>query len=110
MIGERLTKLRKQKGLTQDDLGEMLSLANTSISSYETGGSIPTEETLITMAKIFDVSIDYLVGLIDEPYSFQRENELVLRIPGEIPEEVKQTARDFIEFLAHKYKQKQRKS
>ena len=81
MIGERLMKLRKEKKLTQEALGEMLSLTKFSISMYENNKNMPTEEKLIQIAKIFNVSIDYLVGLVDEPYSYLRNEEHILRIP-----------------------------
>lgn len=63
---KRLAELRKEKGVSQIDLGEQLGLSHASISRYETGGLEPNITTLKKMATYFNVSIDYLVGFSDE--------------------------------------------
>jgi len=103
MIGERLTKLRKEKGLTQDALGEQLSLTKFSISMYENNKNTPTEETLIELAKLFNVSIDYLAGLIDEPCSYQKNNDYVLRVSYSVPDLIRETISNYVDFINQKY-------
>ncbi len=62
MNGERLRKLRKSKGLTQEQLGNILGVKKASISSYEKEERTPTIEHLISMIQFFNVSSDYLLG------------------------------------------------
>ncbi len=57
-----LKELRKEKGLTQSKLAEKLGLSRSTIAMYETEGSEPDLATLLSIAKFFNVSIDYLVG------------------------------------------------
>ena len=63
----RVKELRKQKRLSQTELGEVLGLTHKSISTIESGVRGNTIEKLILLAKFFDVSTDYLLGLKDEP-------------------------------------------
>jgi len=60
-IHTRIKELRKEKGWTQSDLAKNLELENKMISYYENGKSIPNADTLIRIAEVFDVSIDYLL-------------------------------------------------
>ena len=65
---QRLRKLREKKHLNQQGLAMKLHLSQSTVSAYEIGERTPDMETLIEMAKFFDVSIDYLVGLTDVKY------------------------------------------
>ncbi len=67
LFAYRVKKLRKQRGLSQKALGEASNLPATSICTLENGTSSTTIEKLILLAKFFDVSTDYLLGLKDEP-------------------------------------------
>ena len=60
MIGERLLELRKDAGLTQDELAAILKINKHSISSYEREKSEPPDAIKIEIAKYFKVSIDYV--------------------------------------------------
>lgn len=64
---ERMREIRKQKGLTQKEVGINTNLKERTIQNYELGTRRPTYETLIAIADFFDVSIDYLVGRSDRP-------------------------------------------
>jgi len=59
----RLKELREKRRLSQDGLALKLSVSQSTISAYEIGERTPDLETLIAIAKFFDVSLDYLVGL-----------------------------------------------
>jgi len=67
LFASRIKKLRKQKNLSQKELGEALGLTQKAISTIENGNRTTTIEKLILLAKFFDVSADYLLGLKDEP-------------------------------------------
>jgi len=62
-LGDVLTELRKDKGLTQKQLAKKFSISGATISSYETGAHQPTIEVLVQYAKTFDVTTDYLLGI-----------------------------------------------
>lgn len=58
----RLKSLREQAGMTQSELGKLLNVKDAAISKYESGRVPLTGETLLRLSKIFNVSIDYLLG------------------------------------------------
>ena len=62
---ERLKFLREEKGLTQKQLSEATGVAQSAIAFWENGKRLPTLPSLIILAKFFDVSIDYLAGLVE---------------------------------------------
>lgn len=68
-IGEILSELREDNGLTQLDLAKQLHISNSSISAYETGTRTPNLETLRDFAVFYDITADYLLGLTDAPLS-----------------------------------------
>lgn len=79
VLGELLQELRKDKGMTQAELAAKLELSPLTVSSYECGRSAPDDETKVKIAEIFDVSVDYLLGLIREPVSYRRTvTEIIL--------------------------------
>ena len=65
LFKERLKELRVERKLSQTDLAKELNVSQRSISSWETGFRQPDFETLERIAKFFDVTADYLLGLGD---------------------------------------------
>lgn len=65
-FSERLKNLRKQAHLTQVDVAEKLGISQPAYASWERGIKKPTQENLVKIAQILNVSIDYLVGNSDE--------------------------------------------
>lgn len=65
MLGERLALLRKEKGLTQEELAQALNITRSALSLYEIGKRDPDTETLRKIAGFFNVSVDYLLGRTD---------------------------------------------
>ena len=61
--GDRLRALRKQKHLTQTELGEMLGLDKSTICCYEKETRQPPLENIIDFMQIFNVTADYLLGV-----------------------------------------------
>ncbi len=59
---ERLIEQRKLNNLTQCQIAKQLNITQPSYIRYENGSSEPSIDTLIKLANLFDVSIDYLVG------------------------------------------------
>lgn len=64
-FGERLRDLREEKGISQKDLAEFLSLANSTVSQYEADKRDPDSSTLKKLADYFAVTLDYLLGRSD---------------------------------------------
>lgn len=63
----RLRKLRQQKGISQEVLGNALSVDKSTISLYETGKRKPDYEILERIANYFNTTTDYLIGRINDP-------------------------------------------
>ena len=63
---ERLKELRKGLDLSQKQLADIIQTNNSSICDWERGRSQPDLETLVRIARLFDVTADFLLGLEDE--------------------------------------------
>ena len=98
MRGDRLTRLRQEKRLSQRQLGEIVSVSGYTISSYELGRSDPSDDIKMRFAVYFDVSLDYLAGLIDEPLSYRREAGVVA-LPRSFTPEQKERLAAFLRSL-----------
>lgn len=61
-FGEKLTNLRKQKGLSQEELGEELNVTRQTISKWELGQTSPDANKLKEIAKLFEISLDELTS------------------------------------------------
>lgn len=61
-IGERITQLRKQQNLSQDELAKKVGVSRTIIGNYERNANTPSIEVLLKLAKVFNVSVDFLIG------------------------------------------------
>ena len=60
--GNRLREVRKKRGLTQTELGELIGVGKSAICCYEKETRNPTLEAVIEMIHVFGVSADYLLG------------------------------------------------
>lgn len=61
-IHEKLFQLRKKSGMTQAELAEALNVSRQAISKWEMGTTVPDINNMLSISKIFGVSIDYLVN------------------------------------------------
>ena len=61
-FNEKLQELRKQRGLTQEELAEKLYVSRTAISKWESGRGYPNIESLKAIAKFFEVTVDELLS------------------------------------------------
>ncbi|MGE7674430.1 helix-turn-helix domain-containing protein [Lysinibacillus sp. NPDC094403] len=66
-FGEKILKLRKEKGLSQEALAEKLNTTRQAVSKWENGQGYPETEKLLMIGNIFDVSMDYLLKDSVEP-------------------------------------------
>lgn len=65
-LSQRIRELRKERDWSQEYLGSLLGVEGTSVNRYEKSSRDPGTSTLMLLADIFDVSIDYLTGRTDE--------------------------------------------
>ena len=61
-FNEKLQELRKQKGITQEELAEKLYVSRTAISKWESGRGYPSIESLKLIAKFFSITVDELLS------------------------------------------------
>ena len=61
LLENRLAALRKQVGLSQQDLAERLHVSRQAVSRWESGESMPTVDNLLYLSSIFGVSVDFLL-------------------------------------------------
>lgn len=60
-FGEKLQKLRKSKGWTQEELAAQISISRQALSKWEQGTVIPDTENILQISRLFGVSTDYLL-------------------------------------------------
>lgn len=101
MIGERLLELRKDAELTQDELAAILNINKHSISSYERDKSEPPDAIKIAIAQYFNVSVDYLLGVTDDPVPIDQKKP-VFRLPKGFPRSALQELMNYAGYLTHK--------
>ena len=65
-FSERIKELRKEKGLSQEGVGNIIGVKKYAVYSYEKGRAYPEMKSLIALAEYFDVSMDYLAGRTDK--------------------------------------------
>lgn len=98
MFPQRLRQCRKQKGLSLKELANEFGISHSTLSKYETGSRRPDPETLIMLAKYFNVSTDYLLGLSPTPYG-----SLLAVNATELPPDAQRELDSFIGYLCEKY-------
>ena len=68
ILAEKIIKLRKQKGWSQEELAMNLGVSRQSVSKWESMTSIPDLDKIMKMSEIFEVSTDYLLkeNIVDD--------------------------------------------
>ena len=77
-FGEKLLKLRKQNGLSQEELASQLTVSRQAISRWEMGSSMPDVENVTQLSKLFGVSYEYLLNDEYENENQEKEYEIDL--------------------------------
>ena len=73
-LPEKLTSLRKQKGLTQQHLAETLNVSRQAISRWEVGTAVPSTDNLKVLSNLYGVPVDYLLNDNTDDISAAQEN------------------------------------
>lgn len=79
VFAERLRSLRSDRGLSQRNVASVLNISQASYQCYENGSKMPVANKLPTLATLFNVSLDYLFGRIDEPRLPDKETLKIAR-------------------------------
>jgi len=74
MLADRLKQLRQQCELTQKQIADTLSIDRSTYSYYETGKTSPPLDTLVRLAKMFNISTDNLLGYAPKPAAVLHES------------------------------------
>lgn len=100
-FSERLKNLRKQAHLTQVDVAEKLGISQPAYASWERGIKKPTQDNLVKIAQVLNVSVDYLVGNLQEKSDELDNIELLFRMnsKGLTEDEKAVFKKELIEFM-----------
>lgn len=91
-LGQRIQELRKQRGMSQEALGDALGVSRQAVSKWEGDNGIPELDTLIAMSRLFEVTVGQLLG-VEEATEKKYE-------PASEPEEDKE---DHVEAVLRRY-------
>ena len=81
-FGEKLSELRKDKGLSVIELSKEIGFSKSVIYFWENGQREPTANAILVLSKFFNVSTDYLLGLEDD-FGSKTEKNAVKKISSE---------------------------
>ena len=70
---ERIRNCRIDRGLTQKEVAEVLHIKQNTYSQYEIGTLNYPLDVVIRLAELYDTSVDYLVGLTDDPNPYPKK-------------------------------------
>ncbi len=110
---EQLQQLRKSRGLTQDDLAEILGISLSSYQKYERDAISPSYETLCKIADFYHVTTDYLLGRepATDPFDMLQlpeDQKSVMERFASFPDDVRTIILDAIKELAEAAKKRQK--
>lgn len=97
MFADKLRNLRRSKQLTQNELGELLNVSNGTIAMWETGKRQPDLEMIVKISKLFETSVDNLLGNEKSNKVKGVKIPVLGRIPAGIPIEAIQEILDYEE-------------
>ena len=73
LVSKRITELRRERGVTLKSVGNSTGISPSLLSLYEHGETVPGYWNLLTLARYFDVSVDYLCGITSERKEYPHE-------------------------------------
>lgn len=99
-ISKNIAELRKQKGVTQEQLALALNISPQAVSKWETNTSLPDTQTLPLIAEYFEVSVDYLYYGKEFIYSeiYEKVFQKIKNIPNQMSE---QAYEDVLKIFGH---------
>ncbi|PGC67600.1 helix-turn-helix domain-containing protein [Bacillus safensis] len=116
MLSKRLKSVRKNRGLTQEELAKRVKTTKGTISNYENGHSTPSNEMLKDLADALNTTTDYLLGRTENISSEQVEYDfsdpdlqIAFKAASDFSEEARRQTIDFINYIKEKEKKMGRK-
>ncbi|MDF2565101.1 MAG: transcriptional regulator, family [Massilibacillus sp.] len=103
-FGQNLQKLRTNNNMTQEDLGKLLNVSQSTIAYYESGKKQPSLETIIVIADYFRVSVDYLLDRVNSFNStsqitdISQDNLNLLRKINNLPDADRKEIESYIQY------------
>lgn len=82
-LEEKIFKLRKGKGMSQEELAEKLNVSRQAVSRWEMGTAQPDVQNLLQISKLFDVTTDYL---LNDEYNNNEEIPCIKEIKNKLDE------------------------
>lgn len=77
-LGQKIQNLRKEKGLSQEDLASQITVSRQAVSKWELDLTIPDTENIVQLSKILSVSTDYLLSdVLEKEESKEKETDPV---------------------------------
>ena len=104
-FGKRLMEIRKKRNFSQEELASLLGTQGPAIGRYEREVAKPTIEVAAKLAKILGVSLDFLVGIVDQELD-QKTVKTILDIQ-KLPEDIKEKIFYFINVSIKDFKTRQ---
>ncbi|AOZ88162.1 transcriptional regulator [Bacillus xiamenensis] len=111
MLSKRLKSVRKNKGLTQEELAKRVKTTKGTISNYENGHSTPSNEMLKDLADALNTTTDYLLGRTENisteqvEYDFNDPDlQIAFKDASDFSEEARKQTIDFINYIKEKEK------
>lgn len=77
-IAERIQNLRKQKGISQEQLAEKVGVSRQAVSKWESEQSLPDLEKIIVMSEYFNVTTDYILKGVEPIVHNEEKNNVLL--------------------------------
>ena len=114
----RIRELRKQRGYTMKELGQMIGLAESTVSQYETGKRQPDNETLLKLGEIFETTVGYILGAEESAPVSQEIDDSDLQaafwggeqdLPQEALDELWADVKEYAQYKADQWRKKQGK-
>ena len=114
-LSEKIVKLRKENGLSQEELAQRLAVSRQAVSRWETDSALPDAANLLQLSRLFSVSADYLLNddwqepkpHIEQPVAFQtisrKEKELEFQLRSAIFMTVFGLAGNFMLYIASRF-------
>ena len=110
ILSKRIEQIRTNNGLNQIEFAKKIGLSSSSsISQYESGDRVPSDEIKLKICEVFKCSMDYLMGLTDEPSAtLQKSVDINIGLSKEeynaLSDNAKKQIRDFAEFVKNQDK------
>lgn len=101
-FNERVSQLRRELGMNQQELAEKVDVSQIQVSKYERGLGYPSIDTLILLAHTLNTTTDYLLGLTDDPYTESNTASIppdVIELLRDRDEAFYQLLRDMVKLL-----------